>query len=340
MTHSSVTTVPDQELAHRLLAKLEGGRYPLACQWELTCRCNLRCVMCYTDCFHTPEQIRQELSYPEIIRIMDELQEAGCLELCLTGGEPLARKDFTEIYLYAKHKGFLVTVFTNGTLVTDTIADVWAQSPPSMIEISLHGLTKASFETITQGPGSHDRCLAGIRLILERRLPLTLKTTGLTLNSGEILAIKEFVRRLGSEYGTAVHYKFGSELRLRLDGSDDVAQYQLSVEQIRAIEQADPDFCVERSRQEQREEAHLHQGRTPCGGGLYRFHIDAYGRLQLCSGNRRAGYDLRRGSFVEGFYGSLPQFACPNRQAAESPELVTIQSLTRLPVSREVAAHG
>jgi MoaA/NifB/PqqE/SkfB family radical SAM enzyme len=340
ITPPSVTTVLDRELGQRLLAKLAGGRYPLACQWELTCLCNLRCVMCYTDCFNSPEQVRQELSYLEIVRIMDELHEAGCLELCLTGGEPLARRDFLEIYSHAKEKGFLVTVFTNGTLITDMIADVWSQLPPSMIEISLHGQSKASFETITQGPGSYDRCLAGVRLILDRGLPLTLKTTGLTLNHGEILAIKEFVRRLGTEYGTTVQYRFGSDLRHRLDGSDDVAKYQLSAELIQAVEEADPDLCLERTRHNRREDELVRLGKSLCGGGFHRFHIDAYGRLHLCSSNRRDGYDLRRGSFVEGFYAALPQFPCPNRQAAQSQELVTIQPVARPSMSREVATHG
>lgn len=59
-------------------------RFPYSCQWEITCRCNLHCVMCYTDCFNRPDAIRQELSTAEILRIMDELAEAGTLELCLT----------------------------------------------------------------------------------------------------------------------------------------------------------------------------------------------------------------------------------------------------------------
>src|SRR2546427_4953898 len=154
--------------------------------------------MCYTDCFNTPEMIRQELSFPEIVRIMDDIHEAGCLELCLTGGEPLARRDFLDIYTYAKQKGFLVTVFTNGTLVTERIADHWVHYPPSMIEISFHGLTERSFERITQGSGSYARCLEGIRLVLERNIQLTLKTYVMTVNRNEIFEIKQHVDRLGA----------------------------------------------------------------------------------------------------------------------------------------------
>ena len=314
-------TMQSKELGQHLSAKLGEQRYPLSGQWELTCRCNLHCVMCYTDCFNTPDLIPQELSLSEIIRIMDEIHEAGCLDLCLTGGEPLARRDFLDIYACAKHKGFLVTIFTNGTLVTPKIADYWVQYPPAMIEISFHGLTEQSFDQITQGPGSYARCLEGIRLIRERNLPLTLKTTGMTVNRDEVLKIKDYVEGLGRDGLDKVQYKFGSEIRPRLDGSKDTYQYQLPEQDVIAIEQADPEFQAERDRQDRQMEECLQL----CGGGRYKFHIDAYGQLQLCSNNRRQSYDLRHGSFVEGFYKFLPDFPCPARQPEPVPELVSVE---------------
>ena len=334
MDRLSIATVQEKEFGHLIMTKLDGRRFPLFGQWELTCRCNLRCVMCYTDCFNTPEMLRQELTLPEIILIMDEIQEAGCLELTLTGGEPLARKDFPDIYAYAKQKGFQVIVYTNGTLLTEKIADYWGQYPPSMIEISFHGLTKQSFERITQGPGSYERCLEGIRLILERHLPLTLKTTGMTVNGDEILEIKQYVNRLGERYRTKVWYQIGSTIRARLDGSEDVYEYQLPTEQIHAIEQADPEFRAERTRQDRRFEEAVRQVGPHCGGERYKFHIDAYGQLQLCSNNRRRSYDLRSGSFQEGFYKVLPQFPCPARQPEPVQELVSIERTEKVPNPR------
>jgi MoaA/NifB/PqqE/SkfB family radical SAM enzyme len=334
MAVTPMAGMSEHGLATRILRNLGGKRYPLLGQWELTCRCNLHCVMCYTDCFNIPDLLPQELSLAEINRIMDEIHEAGCLELCLTGGEPLARRDFLDIYAYAKQKGFLVTVFTNGTLLTPKIADYWVHSPPSMIEISLHGLTSETFEHITQGPGSYERCLEGIRLIRERNLPLTLKTTGMTVNRHEVLKIKEYVDHLGQDFpGQKVQYKFGSEIRPRLDGSEEVYQYQLADEDIRAIEQADPEFRAERTRQDRQTEERLRQGNPLCGGGQYKFHIDAYGQLQLCSNNRQQSYDLRRGSFQEGFYTFLPQFPCPARQLEPSLELVSIERAKKFEVS-------
>ena len=307
----------------RLFEKPGAQPFPLTGQWEITCRCNLHCVMCYTDPFNTPERIKQELTYEEVIRILDEIHEAGCLELTFTGGEPFVRRDFLDIYTYAKKKGFLLTIFTNGTLITPKIADYLKAYPPSMIEISFHGLTKESFDGITQGRGSYERCLEGIRLVLERNLPLTLKATMMTINRDEVLKLKEFFSRLGK-----VQYKFGSDIRPRLDGAEDVYQYQLPADQIQALEHADAEFCADRCRQDHLQEETVRQGKSLCGGGTYKFHIDAYGGLQLCSNNRRESYDLRHGSFREGFFQSLPHFPCPARGLVRGEQLVSIGTVS------------
>ncbi len=322
MTSSrQISNLSSEVWGEKLFQRFEGKPFPLSGQWEVTCRCNLKCVMCYTDPFNTPEQIRQELSYEEIVRILDEIHQEGCLELTFTGGEPFARRDFLDIYTYAKKKGFLLTLFTNGTLITPKIADHLKAYPPSMIEISFHGLTQESFDQITLGSGSYECCLEGIGLILERNLPLTLKTVGMSINRDEIFKIKEFVAGLGK-----VQYKFGSDIRPRLDGSEDVYHYQLPQEEIRAIEQADGEFRAERVRQDRCKQEWIDQGQELCGGGKHNFHIDAYGQLQLCSNNRRRSYDLRQGSFRKGFYQFLPESPCPARRPARGEGLVNIGS--------------
>lgn len=282
-------------------------RFPYSCQWEVTCRCNLHCVMCYTDCFNGPEAISQELSAAEILRIMDELAEAGTLELCLTGGEPLTRPDFFQLYEHAIRCGFLVTVFSNGTLITEAHADRFAKLPPHCIEISMHGMTRGTFERITLGQGSYDRCLQAIRFLLNRQLPLVLKSTAMTLNQQEILGIKRFVESLGG-----VSYKLGEEMRPELDGGTGPFQYALPEHELAELNQRDPDLWRDACRRDSQEP-------PPCRSGMQRFHIDAYGQLQLCSGNRRQSYDLRTGSFQAGFFEALPAFACEWNASQEPP---------------------
>src|SRR6266404_3411637 len=89
---------------------------------EVTRRCPLECAHCYNNLPMDDQQARsRELTYEELCGILDEMAEAGCLWLLFTGGEIFARRDFLDIYTYAKRKGFLVTLFTNGTLITEKI---------------------------------------------------------------------------------------------------------------------------------------------------------------------------------------------------------------------------
>jgi MoaA/NifB/PqqE/SkfB family radical SAM enzyme len=265
--------------------------------------------MCYTDCFNRPDAIRQELATAEILRIMDELAEAGTLELCLTGGEPLARPDFFQLYEHAIHSGFLVTVFSNGTLITETQADRFAVLRPHLIEISLHGITRETFEQVTLGQGSYDRCLQAIRLLLDRQIPLVLKSTVMTLNQPEILDVKRYVESLGT-----VRYKLGEEMRPELDGGAGPFRYALSEQALAELNEQDSDLQRDARRRDTIEP-------PPCRSGMQRFHIDAYGHLQLCSANRRQNYDLREGSFHNGFYDALPTFAC-DWKAPHEPALI------------------
>ena len=90
---------------------------------ELTFRCNNLCKHCY--CGAAPDdagQIQREMSTASVLRLIDELVDMGCLWFLITGGEPMLRPDFREIYLHAKKRGLLVIIFTNGTLIDDEMA--------------------------------------------------------------------------------------------------------------------------------------------------------------------------------------------------------------------------
>lgn len=310
MSAAPLAEKSSQEWTEKLFSDSSERRFPWACQWELTCRCNLKCVMCYTDCFNQPERIRQELTTEEIFRILDELQEAGCIELTFTGGEPMSRPDFMEIYEEAHRLGFFITVFTNGTYITPQIVERWTAARPKRIEISLHGISQEVFERVTQIPGSFERCLRGIELLLEREIPLLLKTSGLPINKNEILAIKQYAASLGPR----VEWTFGQYMRDDLARSGAPFRFQLSEDELQELEKQDPKLWEAKCEEMEKFES---VGVRICGGGVKKLHIDAYGQLQLCSNNRRAGYDLRNGSLREGFYEALPNFPCPKKSNPE-----------------------
>lgn len=284
------------EFARRLRGKLAGQRIPLSGSLELTLRCNLRCVHCYVA--HAPEAKagQAELTSREIDTILGQVMDEGCLWLLLTGGEPLLRPDWTEIYLSAKKRGFVATLFTNGTLLTPQLADLLAEWRPFAVEITLYGRTQETYERVTGVPGSFARCMRGIELLLERDVPLRLKTMAMTLNKHELGDIKAFAESLG------VSYRFDPMMNGGLVDRSPLA-YRLSPEEVVALDLADPrrsqgwrDFC-DRFRDVRADDRYL----FVCGAGLTSFHIDPYGQLSACLIARTPEYDLRRGSFREGW---------------------------------------
>ena len=147
------------------------------------------------------------------------------------GGEIFARKDFLEIYTYAKKKGFLITLFTNGTIINEQIADYLAEWPPFAIEITLYGRTRETYEALTAIPGSYDRCLRGIKLLKERGLPLKLKTVATSINKHEVLAMRQF-----AEEELGVEFKMDGQINPRIDCSQSPLAVRLTPEEVVALD--------------------------------------------------------------------------------------------------------
>ena len=289
------------EFSKHLRERVAGKRIPLSGSLELTFRCNLRCVHCYLDGQHTPSPDQHELTTSEITDIIDQIVAEGCLWLLLTGGEPLVRSDWKEIYLYAKHKGLIVTLFTNGTLLTPEDADFLAEWRPFVVEISLYGATQETYERVTGVPGSYEKCLRGIQLLVDRGVPLRLKTPLMTINKDELAALQQFAEGQGAEF------RYDPILKPELDGAQGPLKYRLSPAEVVDVEVEDP---VRSSRWPERFEL-LHGRRDigpelfVCGAGKQSFHIDAYGMLSLCIVARTPSYSLRLGRFHEAWSGFL-----------------------------------
>ncbi len=213
-----------------------GKRVPLQVAIEVTRRCPLECLHCYNNLpMDDMDARRRELSKEEHFRVLDELVEMGCFWILYTGGEIFARKDFLEIYTYAKKKGFLITLFTNGTIMTEEIADYLAEWPPFAIEITLYGRTRKTYEALTGIPGSYDRCLRGIQLLKERKLPLKLKTVATSINKHEVVAMRRF-----AEEELGVEFKLDAQINPRIDCSQSPLAVRLKPEEVVALDLSTP----------------------------------------------------------------------------------------------------
>lgn len=282
------------------------GKYAV-CQMELTFRCNHRCGYCYIPYEHLRGKFQKdELTYSEICRILDQIYDEGTLWLCLTGGEPFMREDFLDIYTYAKKKGFFITIFTNGGMITPQIVDYLVKYRPFSIEITLNSINKKTFEKISKIPGSYKKTVQGIRMILDNKLPLKLKTKAMTLNYQELGEIKKFVEKLG------LKFSYNPYIYPKLDGTIGPFEYRLTVEQILNIEFQDSleeGEIEDRNKENQEIYRQLENNRLyRCPIATWTFHIDPHGKLFPCSFVRQPSYDLRKGSFKAGYYTLFPQF--------------------------------
>jgi len=283
------------EFSANLHQRQAGERVPLEASIEVTRRCPLECLHCYNNLpMGDLDAKRREMTKEEHFRVLDELVEMGCFWILYTGGEIFARKDFLEIYTYAKKKGFLITLFTNGTLINEQIADHLAEWPPFGVEITMYGRTRETYEALTMIPGSYDRCLRGIKLLKERKLPLKLKTVATSINKHEVMAMRRF-----AEEELGVEFKMDGLINPRIDCSHSPLAVRLKPEEVVALDMHAPKGISEYRRLARREFEETPAGASRdsvyfCGGGLKGFAINANGEMGICVLSQQETFDIRK----------------------------------------------
>jgi radical SAM protein with 4Fe4S-binding SPASM domain len=308
--------------------KQAGQRAPMQVSIEVTRRCPLECQHCYNNLPMGDQDARsREMTTEEHFRMLDELVEMGCFWLLYTGGEIFARKDFLEIYTYAKQKGFLITLFTNGTLITEKIADYLVEWPPFAIEITLYGRTRETYEALTMIPGSYDRCLRGIKLLRERGLPLKLKTVATSINKHEVVAMRQF-----AEDELGVEFKMDGQINPRIDCSQSPLAVRLTPEEVVALDMHAPKGVSEYRRlakHDMENPPNLTYDDTVyfCGGGMNTFAINAYGEMGICVISQQETFDIRQSGLRPAWENSLFELRKRKRTRVTKCLQCRIQSL-------------
>ena len=207
----------------RILRKAHAQRIPLSAHWELTYACNLSCIHCYASA----PQREDELSLPEIERILDELMQAGCLFLVFTGGELFCRLDALQIIAAARHRNFAIRLLTNGTLITRAMAEKLAGLNLLRVDISLYAAHPEIHDRITGVKGSQTASLSAVRRCRKFGIPVAVKAILLKQNVQEFDALKNLARDEGAEF------VFDYMLMRADDGSSPMDRYGLPEEEIR-----------------------------------------------------------------------------------------------------------
>ena len=161
--------------------------------WNMTKRCNLRCVHCYA--FAENETYRgDELSTDEGRALIDDLASFGSPVILFSGGEPLLREDLPDLIDYAVEKGLRAVISTNGTLITPEKARIFARCNLSYIGVSLDGLSEVN-DTFRGVRGAFAKAIEGIRNAREAGIKVGLRFTINKRNVDEIPKIFDLLEQ-------------------------------------------------------------------------------------------------------------------------------------------------
>ena len=252
---------------------------------ELTERCNNACVHCLINRPEHDEGARsREMDTDFVITLLRQAADMGCLMVRFTGGEPLLREDFPELYLYARRLGMRVILFTNGRLITEELADLLARVPPGRwVEVSVYGMHAESYDASAGAKGSFVEFRRGVERLRVRGIAFVVKGAILPANKNEWEEFKAWAAEFPSmDHPPGESMNF--DLRARRDDpakNERIRKLRLSPEETVRILAQDPryvpgmrTFCTK------------FMGAPGdllfrCGAG-HGTCVDAYGNAQMC----------------------------------------------------------
>jgi radical SAM protein with 4Fe4S-binding SPASM domain len=265
-------------------------RQPLSCLFEITPRCNLRCHFCYValDPYQGPY-----LDTVQACKVLDIVERTGVLWLTLTGGEVFSRRDFGAIYEHALANGFLVTLYTNATMVTESIARLLADRPPFSVEVSIYGADAAHYEATTQLPGSFARFERGIDRLQAAGVSLLMKCPVSTLSADHVDALVQWCR------ARSLPFKADPVIDARHDGGQQPTLYRIEPRRVLALR----DQLFELRHGQPRAAGPLPECSVrgddggveelyTCGAGRIAFFVDALGQASHCVIDREPSFPI------------------------------------------------
>ena len=238
---------------------------------EVTYRCNERCKHCYV--FDEKKLVDEELSVEQYFKLFDDLFKMGTLHITFTGGDPSQRQDFTKILRGAVERGFVVTIFTNGTGYSKNTLDEIISIRPAMIGFSVYSGIPEEHDEITGIKGSFKKTLATLKKVKSTGIMITVKTPVMAPTLNGLPAIKALCKELDvrseiSYFICATNHGNISPTKLRLGSVEKYKQ----VMQLNRDENFFDDF----------QPRDIHD--KICGAGRISLSVNPYGEVFPCNG--------------------------------------------------------
>jgi len=284
-------------------------RLPLEGSLDLTYRCNNNCRHCWLRIPQNAPEKGDELSFEEIRDIVDEAGKMGCRRWFVSGGEPMLRPDFDEIFNYITRKAIRYTLNTNGTLITPKIAQLLKRKGSKMV--LLYGATAQVHDHITRNPGSFETAMRGVSYLKEAGAGFIVQLVPMRDNYHqweEMIRLAEFLSphwRIGAAWLYLSAYRDPEKNR-------EILAQRLPPKEV--VELDKPDLSYEESMErgyDASSPAKDDRLFASCIAARRDFHVDPYGRMTFCGFIKDPAlfYDLRKGTFRECWEEFIPSLA-------------------------------
>ncbi|MFA6498312.1 MAG: radical SAM protein [Desulfurivibrionaceae bacterium] len=165
--------------------------------WEITRRCNLKCVHCRSSS-GLEAKGHPDFTLDEAKRVLDDIASYGKPVVVLSGGEPLLRPDVFEIATYGTGLGLRMCLATNGTLVTQEICGKIKEAGIKMVSLSLDGASAQVHDDFRCQPGAFAGTLNAAKLFRENSIPFLINSSFTKRNQDEIPKIYHLAKEIGA----------------------------------------------------------------------------------------------------------------------------------------------
>jgi MoaA/NifB/PqqE/SkfB family radical SAM enzyme len=185
------------DLTRKLMRKLFGRTIPSTCTLSTINTCQADCIHC--SAAQSMQQSRENLSTEEFKAAVDQALELGVVNVTLSGGEPLLRKDLFDIVAHVEPDKANCMMFTNGELLTRENARRLKEAGMFSVMVSLDSPRAADHDAMRRRPGMFDKAVDGIRNLLEEEVLVGISTYASheNIDNGDL----EAIMRLGGELG-------------------------------------------------------------------------------------------------------------------------------------------
>ena len=186
------------DLENHLVAKANLDFQPLTANFELTPECNLKCDMCFIRLTHGEVKaqggIKDAAAWIDLAR---QLQDAGTLFILLTGGEPMLHPQFSEIYTALRDMGFIITLNTNGTMITEQMCRETFYQKPRRVNVTLYGTNGDTYGNLCHNREAYEQTMRSLRLLRKYDIDTKLNLSMTPANASEFSSLVAVADELG-----------------------------------------------------------------------------------------------------------------------------------------------